>query len=277
MWTCHFSLSKNGVLIWDSTYFMLQLNNLNFFYTWGTQVIFLNPTVFARPTLAPHTLSPFFAVFVMREKPCGEWALYISIAYVITRVIILKFSFHVWFTRWLLYAYFILLWRHFLFVPNNLFIAGFFDSERNFFSWHSRNCFLQGEAVNSFAQHACDCFAWYMGAEHFGVWWGMGRTSAGPSHHWRCGKKCLIFPVLKFHCHPSVRLSWDSPNLWHANSLSWNICLLQGKWSSFYKWVYLNFHCCSSSKRKPEQLANYERRNNTTILATFKFLVHNMF
>ena len=87
-----------------------------------------------------------------------------------------------------------------LFVPNSLFIACFFNKEKDFFSWHSRNCFLQGETVNSFAQLALDWFAWYMGAEHFGVWWGIGLTSAGLSHHWRCGKKCLMFPILKFHC-----------------------------------------------------------------------------
>jgi len=38
------------------------------------------------------------------------------------------------------------------------FIVGFFDSEKDFFSWHSRDCFLQGEAVNGFAQLASACF-----------------------------------------------------------------------------------------------------------------------
>jgi len=29
------------------------------------------------------------------------------------------------------------------FVPNNLFIAGYCDSDKAFFSWHSRNCFMK--------------------------------------------------------------------------------------------------------------------------------------
>jgi hypothetical protein len=56
-----------------------------------------------------------------------------------------------------------------LFVPSSLFIAGFFDNEKDFFSRRSLNFFLKGEAVNSFAQLALDWFALYMGAEHFGV------------------------------------------------------------------------------------------------------------
>jgi len=99
----------------------------------------------------------------------------------------------------LIYAFFEDL---FLFVPNSLFIADFFDRDSAFFSWDSLNCFLWGEAVNSFAHLALDCFAWSMEAEHFGVRWGMGRTSAGltnfpPPALW---KKILMFPFLKFHC-----------------------------------------------------------------------------
>jgi hypothetical protein len=45
-----------------------------------------------RPTIAPHTFSPFFA---MREKPCEKEALRISIGYVIARVIIFKFNFQI--------------------------------------------------------------------------------------------------------------------------------------------------------------------------------------
>jgi len=59
--------------------------------------------------------------------------------------------------------------KFYSFFPNSLFIAGFFDSEKDFFSWYSRDSFLQGEAVNGFAQLAPACFAWCMGAEHFGV------------------------------------------------------------------------------------------------------------
>jgi len=45
-----------------------------------------------------------------------------------------------------------------LFVTNSLFIAGFFDSDKVVFL-NSRDCFLKGEAVNSFVLLAVDCFA----------------------------------------------------------------------------------------------------------------------
>jgi len=45
-----------------------------------------------RPTIAAHIFSPFSAMLVMREKPCAAQALCISIAYVITTVIIFKFN-----------------------------------------------------------------------------------------------------------------------------------------------------------------------------------------
>jgi len=82
----------------------------------------------------------------MLKKPCEKKkALRISIAYVITTVIIFKFNFHIWFTSQRLYAYFPFFEDLLLFVPNCLFIAGFFDSEKDFF-WNFRNCLLQGEA-----------------------------------------------------------------------------------------------------------------------------------
>jgi len=68
-----------------------------------------------------------------------------------------------------LYAYFTHFEDLLLIVPNSLLIAGFFDSDKTFFFRHSRNCFLLGEAVNSFAQLAVDCYASSVGTEHFAV------------------------------------------------------------------------------------------------------------
>jgi len=46
-----------------------------------------------------------------------------------------------------------------LFDPNSLFIAGFFESKKIFFSWHFCNCSLQGEASSSFVRLAIYYFA----------------------------------------------------------------------------------------------------------------------
>ena len=51
----------------------MSLTILHFFSAHGAhKVVFLNPTVLMRPTIAPHKLSPFFAKLVVREKPCAE-------------------------------------------------------------------------------------------------------------------------------------------------------------------------------------------------------------
>jgi hypothetical protein len=48
-----------------------------------------------RPTLALHTLSPFLAMLILPENPCAESSLWLSIAYVITRVATFKTHFAV--------------------------------------------------------------------------------------------------------------------------------------------------------------------------------------
>ena len=76
----------------------MSLCNLQF-YTFSAhgahKVVFLDTTVSTYPTIASYTLSPFFAILVVREKPCAERALCISVAYVIIRVTIFKLNFHI--------------------------------------------------------------------------------------------------------------------------------------------------------------------------------------
>jgi hypothetical protein len=101
--------------------------------------------------------------------------------------------------------------------------AGFFKSEKDFFSWHSRNCYLQGEAVKS-----SWLFCLIYGS---GTFWRLMRNGSDvcwtfpPLALW---KETSVVPDLEISLAvPSVRLSWDLFNPWHANSWSWNVCLLQ--------------------------------------------------
>ena len=117
------------------------------FYTFSAhsahKIVFLNPTIFLRPTIAPHILSPFFAIFVMQEKPpCNIRSLHLSrLCYhsesSFSNSIFIIVSLDHSCTPTLPFFEDLL-----LFVPNSLFIAGFFDSETDFFSWHPRCCCL---------------------------------------------------------------------------------------------------------------------------------------
>ena len=103
-----------------------------------------------------------------------------------------------------------------------------------------------------------------MGVEHFAVRWGMGQTSAGlinfpPLALW---KETFHVPGLEISLPaPSVRLSWNSSILWHANSCCWNMNVTE-KESSFCKLVYRSFHDSWLLFYKQSELAYYEKRNN---------------
>ena len=114
-----------------------------------------------------------------------------------------QIQFHIWFIRWLLYAYFTLFWRH-----RTLFFLSLFQIAFILL------IYLTAKRFSSYTPATASCKEILLVALHdlllmglLDIWeqkfWCWMRNWSGicwTSQHWRCEKKYLMFPSLKFHC-----------------------------------------------------------------------------